>query len=183
MGKGQAVQSLDTLPLPTDYPWRWSQAIPMNSVLIKWLYLPDFFRAPNSTNLISECSPAGFFVHMRRLPASLKVKEVLHGQRASADAPFSSQGACCPGLASWPNPVVPRKDGTGGSFMGAPSPAGSAHGTEALLTCVHPAIRCVCPRHSGVDAKIVVGMDVGVDAGVDAGVHRWAERQMQVCTD
>ncbi|XP_059523049.1 piezo-type mechanosensitive ion channel component 1 isoform X2 [Myotis daubentonii] len=37
-----------------DYPWRWSQAIPMNSVLIKWLYLPDFFMAPNSTNLISD---------------------------------------------------------------------------------------------------------------------------------
>uniref|UniRef100_A0A8C6W8Y4 Piezo-type mechanosensitive ion channel component 1 n=1 Tax=Nannospalax galili TaxID=1026970 RepID=A0A8C6W8Y4_NANGA len=37
-----------------DYPWRWSQAIPMNSALIKWLYLPDFFRAPNSTNLISD---------------------------------------------------------------------------------------------------------------------------------
>ncbi|XP_006888832.1 PREDICTED: piezo-type mechanosensitive ion channel component 1 [Elephantulus edwardii] len=37
-----------------DYPWRWSQAIPMNSALIKWLYLPDFFRAPNSTNLIND---------------------------------------------------------------------------------------------------------------------------------
>ncbi|XP_036780134.2 piezo-type mechanosensitive ion channel component 1 isoform X4 [Manis pentadactyla] len=37
-----------------DYPWRWSQAIPMNSTLIKWLYLPDFFRVPNSTNLISD---------------------------------------------------------------------------------------------------------------------------------
>nr|XP_025716089.1 piezo-type mechanosensitive ion channel component 1 isoform X6 [Callorhinus ursinus] len=37
-----------------DYPWRWSQAIPMNSALIKWLYLPDFFRTPNSTNLISD---------------------------------------------------------------------------------------------------------------------------------
>ncbi|XP_040838170.1 piezo-type mechanosensitive ion channel component 1 [Ochotona curzoniae] len=37
-----------------DYPWRWSRAIPMNSALIKWLYLPDFFRAPNSTNLISD---------------------------------------------------------------------------------------------------------------------------------
>lgn len=44
-----------THSLPTDYPWRWSQAIPMNSALIKWLYLPDFFRAPNSTNLISKC--------------------------------------------------------------------------------------------------------------------------------
>lgn len=28
----------------------------MNSALIKWLYLPDFFRAPNSTNLISKCN-------------------------------------------------------------------------------------------------------------------------------
>ncbi|XP_020949311.1 piezo-type mechanosensitive ion channel component 1 isoform X6 [Sus scrofa] len=37
-----------------DYPWRWSQAIPMNSALIKWLYLPDFFSVPNSTNLISD---------------------------------------------------------------------------------------------------------------------------------
>lgn len=27
----------------------------MNSALIKWLYLPDFFVAPKSTNLISEC--------------------------------------------------------------------------------------------------------------------------------
>ncbi|XP_013363415.1 PREDICTED: piezo-type mechanosensitive ion channel component 1 isoform X3 [Chinchilla lanigera] len=40
--------------LCVDYPWRWSRAIPMNSALIKWLYLPDFFRAPNSTNLISD---------------------------------------------------------------------------------------------------------------------------------
>ncbi|KFO31859.1 Protein PIEZO1 [Fukomys damarensis] len=40
--------------LCVDYPWRWSQAIPMNSALIKWLYLPDFFRVPNSTNLISD---------------------------------------------------------------------------------------------------------------------------------
>ncbi|XP_074057317.1 piezo-type mechanosensitive ion channel component 1 isoform X2 [Macrotis lagotis] len=37
-----------------DYPWRWSNAIPMNSALIKWLYLPDFFMRPNSTNLISD---------------------------------------------------------------------------------------------------------------------------------
>ncbi|XP_027702292.1 piezo-type mechanosensitive ion channel component 1 isoform X2 [Vombatus ursinus] len=37
-----------------DYPWRWSNAIPMNSELIKWLYLPDFFMRPNSTNLISD---------------------------------------------------------------------------------------------------------------------------------
>lgn len=31
----------------------------MNSALIKWLYLPDFFSVPNSTNLISECPPPG----------------------------------------------------------------------------------------------------------------------------
>ncbi|XP_074142306.1 piezo-type mechanosensitive ion channel component 1 isoform X2 [Sminthopsis crassicaudata] len=37
-----------------DYPWRWSNTIPMNSALIKWLYLPDFFMRPNSTNLISD---------------------------------------------------------------------------------------------------------------------------------
>ncbi|XP_053410849.1 piezo-type mechanosensitive ion channel component 1 isoform X1 [Nycticebus coucang] len=37
-----------------DYPWRWSQAIPMNSAFIKWLYLPDFFQTPNSTNLFSD---------------------------------------------------------------------------------------------------------------------------------
>lgn len=39
---------------PPDYPWRWSQTIPLNSALIKWLYLPDFFQVPKSTNLISE---------------------------------------------------------------------------------------------------------------------------------
>ncbi|XP_015331270.2 piezo-type mechanosensitive ion channel component 1 isoform X1 [Bos taurus] len=37
-----------------DYPWRWSRAVPMNSALIKWLYLPDFFSTPNATNLISD---------------------------------------------------------------------------------------------------------------------------------
>ncbi|XP_064579034.1 piezo-type mechanosensitive ion channel component 1 isoform X2 [Zonotrichia leucophrys gambelii] len=37
-----------------DYPWRWSRAIPLNSALVKWLYLPDFFQAPKSTNLIND---------------------------------------------------------------------------------------------------------------------------------
>ncbi|CAM4623176.1 unnamed protein product [Lepidochelys olivacea] len=37
-----------------DYPWRWTHSIPMNSALIKWMYLPDFYMAPNSTNLISD---------------------------------------------------------------------------------------------------------------------------------
>uniref|UniRef100_A0A8C5T364 Piezo TM25-28 domain-containing protein n=1 Tax=Malurus cyaneus samueli TaxID=2593467 RepID=A0A8C5T364_9PASS len=37
-----------------DYPWRWSDNIPLNSAIIKWLYLPDFFQAPKSTNLIND---------------------------------------------------------------------------------------------------------------------------------
>ncbi|XP_030812144.1 piezo-type mechanosensitive ion channel component 1 isoform X2 [Camarhynchus parvulus] len=37
-----------------DYPWRWSHSIPLNSALVKWLYLPDFFQAPKSTNLIND---------------------------------------------------------------------------------------------------------------------------------
>ncbi|XP_063267087.1 piezo-type mechanosensitive ion channel component 1 isoform X2 [Prinia subflava] len=37
-----------------DYPWRWSNTIPLNSALIKWLFLPDFFQAPKSTNLIND---------------------------------------------------------------------------------------------------------------------------------
>lgn len=68
------------LPAPADYPWRWSQAIPMNSALIKWLYLPDFLRAPDSTSLISECprlGPTGC------LPAPQEGTEVLHGQASS----------------------------------------------------------------------------------------------------
>ncbi|NXS92187.1 PIEZ1 protein, partial [Jacana jacana] len=37
-----------------DYPWRWSRTLPINSALIKWLYLPDFFIPPKSTNLIND---------------------------------------------------------------------------------------------------------------------------------
>ncbi|KAM6325133.1 LOW QUALITY PROTEIN: piezo-type mechanosensitive ion channel component 1 [Podargus strigoides] len=40
--------------LCVDYPWRWSRALPVNSALIKWLYLPDFFVAPKSINLIND---------------------------------------------------------------------------------------------------------------------------------
>ncbi|XP_072772689.1 piezo-type mechanosensitive ion channel component 1 [Nerophis lumbriciformis] len=35
-----------------DYPWRWNTPVLMNSALIKWLYLPDFYTVPNSKNLI-----------------------------------------------------------------------------------------------------------------------------------
>ncbi|NWX93061.1 PIEZ1 protein, partial [Nothoprocta pentlandii] len=37
-----------------DYPWRWSRSLPINSALIKWLYLPDFYVPPKSTNLIND---------------------------------------------------------------------------------------------------------------------------------
>ncbi|KAM4018686.1 piezo-type mechanosensitive ion channel component 1 isoform 1-T1 [Anomaloglossus baeobatrachus] len=37
-----------------EYPWRWDKFVPMNSALIKWMYLPDFFTPPNATNLISD---------------------------------------------------------------------------------------------------------------------------------
>ncbi|XP_029464485.1 piezo-type mechanosensitive ion channel component 1 isoform X2 [Rhinatrema bivittatum] len=37
-----------------EYPWRWSHFIPINSALIKWMYLPDFYVPPNSTNLIAD---------------------------------------------------------------------------------------------------------------------------------
>ncbi|XP_057703388.1 piezo-type mechanosensitive ion channel component 1 isoform X1 [Corythoichthys intestinalis] len=35
-----------------DYPWRWNTSLLINSALIKWLYLPDFYTVPNSKNLI-----------------------------------------------------------------------------------------------------------------------------------
>ncbi|MGH0126155.1 UNVERIFIED_CONTAM: hypothetical protein FKN15_026124 [Acipenser sinensis] len=35
-----------------DYPWRWNTAVTINSALIKWMYLPDFYTLPNSKNLI-----------------------------------------------------------------------------------------------------------------------------------
>ncbi|XP_069071947.1 piezo-type mechanosensitive ion channel component 1 isoform X2 [Pleurodeles waltl] len=37
-----------------DYPWRWKHSIPINSALIKWMYLPDFYIPPNSTNLFND---------------------------------------------------------------------------------------------------------------------------------
>ncbi|KAK2848626.1 hypothetical protein Q5P01_008460 [Channa striata] len=37
-----------------DYPWRWKTPVLMNSALIKWIYLPDFYTLPNSRNLIAD---------------------------------------------------------------------------------------------------------------------------------
>ncbi|XP_030060451.1 piezo-type mechanosensitive ion channel component 1 [Microcaecilia unicolor] len=37
-----------------DYPWRWKHFIPVNSALIKWMYLPDFYVSPNSTHLMAD---------------------------------------------------------------------------------------------------------------------------------
>ncbi|XP_055358353.1 piezo-type mechanosensitive ion channel component 1 isoform X3 [Betta splendens] len=37
-----------------DYPWRWNTPVLMNSALIKWIYLPDFYTRPNSKNLMAD---------------------------------------------------------------------------------------------------------------------------------
>lgn len=37
-----------------EYPWRWDKFVPVNSALIKWMFLPDFYTPPNATNLISD---------------------------------------------------------------------------------------------------------------------------------
>ncbi|XP_068597023.1 piezo-type mechanosensitive ion channel component 1 [Brachionichthys hirsutus] len=37
-----------------DYPWRWNTPVLMNSALIKWIYLPDFYTVPNSKSLIAD---------------------------------------------------------------------------------------------------------------------------------
>ncbi|XP_053562571.1 piezo-type mechanosensitive ion channel component 1 isoform X2 [Bombina bombina] len=37
-----------------DYPWRWGKSVPINSALIKWMYLPDFYSPPKAINLISD---------------------------------------------------------------------------------------------------------------------------------
>ncbi|XP_030621028.1 piezo-type mechanosensitive ion channel component 1 [Chanos chanos] len=37
-----------------DYPWRWNNSVTINSALIKWIYLPDFYTIPNSKNLIAD---------------------------------------------------------------------------------------------------------------------------------
>uniref|UniRef100_A0A671WHV6 Piezo type mechanosensitive ion channel component 1 (Er blood group) n=1 Tax=Sparus aurata TaxID=8175 RepID=A0A671WHV6_SPAAU len=37
-----------------EYPWRWNTPVLMNSALIKWIHLPDFYTIPNSKNLIAD---------------------------------------------------------------------------------------------------------------------------------
>ncbi|XP_034538347.1 piezo-type mechanosensitive ion channel component 1 [Notolabrus celidotus] len=37
-----------------DYPWRGKTPVLMNSALIKWIYLPDFYTVPNARNLIAD---------------------------------------------------------------------------------------------------------------------------------
>lgn len=45
------------LSVSLDYPWRWNTPVMINSALIKWIYLPDFYTIPNSKNLIGESTP------------------------------------------------------------------------------------------------------------------------------
>jgi hypothetical protein len=42
------------VPPSIDYPWRWNTPVIINSALIKWIYLPDFYTIPNSKNLIGQ---------------------------------------------------------------------------------------------------------------------------------
>ncbi|XP_040034623.2 piezo-type mechanosensitive ion channel component 1 [Gasterosteus aculeatus] len=37
-----------------DYPWRWNTPVLINSALVKWIFLPDFYTVPNSKNLIAD---------------------------------------------------------------------------------------------------------------------------------
>ncbi|XP_074501554.1 piezo-type mechanosensitive ion channel component 1 isoform X2 [Sebastes fasciatus] len=37
-----------------DYPWRWNTPVLINSALIKWISLPDFYTVPHSKNLIAD---------------------------------------------------------------------------------------------------------------------------------
>ncbi|KAM8858864.1 piezo-type mechanosensitive ion channel component 1 isoform 2-T2 [Spinachia spinachia] len=37
-----------------DYPWRWNTTVLINSALVKWIFLPDFYTVPNSKNLIAD---------------------------------------------------------------------------------------------------------------------------------
>ena len=75
----------------------------MNSALIKWLYLPDFFSAPNATNLISE-SPAPH-AHTP-LPAMLRLCRC-PGWAAGGHQPFSPASKGPIAQASPGSPVLP----------------------------------------------------------------------------
>ncbi|XP_060896547.1 piezo-type mechanosensitive ion channel component 1 isoform X3 [Labrus mixtus] len=55
-----------------DYPWRWNTPVLMNSALIKWIYLPDFYTVPNARNLIAD------FVLLMCASQQWKVFEVEH---------------------------------------------------------------------------------------------------------
>ncbi|KAJ8417804.1 hypothetical protein AAFF_G00226470 [Aldrovandia affinis] len=37
-----------------DYPWRWNAPVTINSALIKWIYLPDFYSVPNTKDLMAD---------------------------------------------------------------------------------------------------------------------------------
>ena len=77
----------------------------MNSALIKWLYLPDFFSTPNATNLISE-SPAP---HTRATASHAETLQMPMGWSAGwAPTLISSQqGAHCLGLTRQSSPAIP----------------------------------------------------------------------------
>ncbi|XP_042741797.1 piezo-type mechanosensitive ion channel component 1 isoform X1 [Lagopus leucura] len=70
-----------------DYPWRWSRSLPMNSALIKWLYLPDFFVAPKSTNLINDFVLLLCAAQQWRVFVAERTEEWLRAAGDNADRP------------------------------------------------------------------------------------------------
>ncbi|XP_040426894.1 piezo-type mechanosensitive ion channel component 1 isoform X1 [Cygnus olor] len=71
--------------LCVDYPWRWSRSLPINSALIKWLYLPDFFVAPKSTNLINDFVLLLCAAQQWRVFAAERTEEWLRAAGENAD--------------------------------------------------------------------------------------------------
>ncbi|KAM4591055.1 piezo-type mechanosensitive ion channel component 1 isoform 2-T2 [Odontesthes bonariensis] len=75
-----------------DYPWRWNTQVLMNSALIKWIYLPDFYTVPNSKNLMAD------FVLLMCASQQWKVFECEHTEEwmvlagENTDAPEPMEG-------------------------------------------------------------------------------------------
>ena len=119
----------------------------MNSALIKWLYLPDFFSAPNATNLISK-SPAPH-AHTP-LPALLRpFRCPWDGQRVGTDRPLQPAR----GPSSRPHQAVQSCHSLWGlCSMNVPHPTGPSH----MYTLHHThtsaqwcGYRCACRSRHG----------------------------------
>ncbi|TKC36611.1 hypothetical protein EI555_017008 [Monodon monoceros] len=128
-----------------DYPWRWSRAIPMNSALIRWLYLPDFFSAPNATNLISE-SPGAPRAHTALLAMQEAVQNVYTDVfpnirvRIHAVCRCRCKHACMLPPRAWGMRAMPGRKcpapRRGPGLCAASAPRGVAQHGAAVASCV-----------------------------------------------